>query len=351
MALFSIENVALKGISACLPLNEESNFQYALITPRERELLVKTTGIASRRIALPGLCASDMCVEAAKALMKSLNWAPEEVQALILVTQTPDFQIPASSMQIQDRLGLPKSCLAFDINQGCAGYVYGLATMAALLGASGLKKGLLLVGDTITRTINPKDKTSAPIFSDAGTATALVFEQGVPPIHFNLQSDGSGFEAISIPEGGARTPGGGAGGDEIFQNESTFRLPNQLSMKGLEVFNFALREVVPNIEELLKTKEVSKQSIDYFVFHQANLLMNEALRKKMKIAPEKVPYSIGKYGNTSCATIPLTLVTELAEQLSSGQQRLLLSGFGVGLSWGSAILTTHNLKIPGLIEV
>lgn len=356
MAIFSVPNVCIKGISACVPANSESNWDYTPISLKERELLIKTTGIACRRVATKEQCTSDMCMAAAERLMAELNWAKDSIDILIFVSQSQDYFLPATGIILQDRLGLPKNCLSFDIMLGCSGYVYGLSVMAGLLQNGHLKRGLLLVGDKSTFSLTPKDKSTYPLFGDAGTATAMAYDDddkrgNASVMSFNLQSDGSGKEAIIIPDGATRSP----------INENTYieqeiepgvvRHRRNLWLDGMAVFNFTLREVTPNINELLQYLGRSTLDYDYFVFHQANKLMNESIRKKLKLPPEKVPYTLPKYGNTSSASIPLTIVSELSEQLSVGSHHLLLSAFGVGLSWGSASLDVHNLVCPPLIEL
>ncbi|MCB9236058.1 MAG: ketoacyl-ACP synthase III [Bacteroidia bacterium] len=351
MACFAISKVRIAGLAAAVPRQVESNLDYTWISEKDRKLLIRTTGIEFRRKAPAGMTAADLCQAAAEKLLQQLGWDHHEVDALVMVTQTPDYQMPATAMLLQDRLGLPKSCLSFDVNQGCAGYVYGLSILASLLQGGGLKKGLLLVGDTITHTISPRDKASAPIFSDAGSATALEFKEEASEMIFNLQSDGAGYQAIHIPEGGARNP---LGDESLLEKEiqqGIFRAGNQMAMQGLDVFNFALREVVPNIRELLDFAARETDSVDKFIFHQANLLLNESLRKKLEIEPEKVPYSLREFGNTSCATIPVTLAACLREELEQKSLKMLFSGFGVGLSWGSVLLETERLVCPALIEL
>lgn len=351
MACFSIQNVRLAGISASLPAQEQDNAELELLTERERGQLLKTVGIRTRRIAPAGMCASDLCVAAAERLLQSLNWKAEAVEALVYVTQTPDHSIPGTATQIHERLGLPKSALALDINQGCAGYVYGLSTLAALLATGGFQKALLLVGDTITHVLSPQDKSTVPIFSDAGSATALEFAPGAAPMHFNLQSDGKGYQAICTPEGGTRKPMGPDSHTITEQEGGLMRAPAHMAMRGLDIFNFALREVAPNLKELLAFAKRDISDPDHFVFHQANLLLNESIRKKLRIPREKTPYTLPHFGNTSCATIPVTLVDQLSDKLRSGAQTLALSGFGVGLSWGSALVQTEALACPPMLEL
>jgi 3-oxoacyl-[acyl-carrier-protein] synthase-3 len=327
MAFIRTQNVKIAGISAAIPKNLESNQDLTNISQESIDLLVQTTGINSRRIAPKSMSASDMCFASAEKLLEELKWDRNEIEILIFVSQTPDQPIPGSSMLLQERLGLPKSCMAMDLNQGCAGYVYGLSTMMSLMSASKLKKGLLLVGDTITHLLDETDQSTVPIFSDAGTATALEFDLEADDAVFNLQTDGKGFRAIEQKRGEAMT------------------------MNGHEVFHFGLKEVVPNIKSTLENSDVEIDQIDHFVFHQANLLLNESIRKKLKVPAEKVPYTLNEFGNTSCATIPITLVNSLGKELSSSQKTCLLSGFGVGLSWGSGIVNLTNCVCPDLIEI
>lgn len=350
MAVFSVPNIQLKGISAAVPKQAEDNNNFELMTEAERALFIKTVGIRYRRIAPQGVTASDLCLSAAEKLIGELNWNRGDIRILVFITQTPDYIIPNTASLLQQKLGLPKSCIAFDANLGCSGYVYGLSIIGSLLQNMPEAKALLLVGDISTSTISMQDKSTAPLFSDAGSATALEYNAGCQ-IHFNLQTDGKEFDDIIIPGGGYRNQF-----SEKLLNYTEYEKGisrNELHMKldGIKIFNFGLREVVPNIDALLNEKGIEKDSIDYFVFHQANLLMLESIRKKLKAAPEKVPYSLYEYGNTSSATIPVTMVARLRGALQSEKVKLLLSGFGVGLSWGSAYLETDNIVCTEMIEV
>ena len=327
MAFIRTQNVRIAGISAVIPSNQVSNQDLQNLSQESIDLLIQTTGINSRRIAPKSLSTSEMCFTAAEKIIEELKWDRNDIEVLILVTQTPDQPIPGSSMLLQERLGLPNTCMAMDLNQGCAGYVYGLSTIMSLMSGSKLKKGLLLVGDTITHLLDDSDQSTVPIFSDAGTATALEFNTEANEAIFNLQTDGKGFEAIQQKRGEA------------------------MKMNGHEVFHFGLKEVVPNVRTTLENSNKTVEEIDHFVFHQANLLLNESIRKKLKIPTEKVPYTLNEFGNTSCATIPLTIVKSLGKELKSNSRTCLLSGFGVGLSWGSGIVNFSNCVCPDLIEI
>ena len=210
---------------------------------------------------------------------------------------------------------------------------------------------LLLAGDKSTFSANLRDKSTRPLFGDAGSATILSKENNAQPLHFNLQSDGSGFESIIIRGGGTRMPFHKSSTEDKEVEKDIWRNDLNLEMDGVEVFNFSLREVKKNVMTLLEEITVDKEEVDYFVMHQANRFLNETVRKKIKIGADKVPYSIQKFGNTSSASIHLTLVTELSKELSSRSLKLLFSGFGVGLSWGSMYLQTSNVRISKLIEL
>jgi 3-oxoacyl-[acyl-carrier-protein] synthase-3 len=349
MAFFSIPHIAVKGIAASVPKNTASNFALQNYSEDELYKLVSTLGIETRRVAKEHQCASDLCIAAAEKLISEMAWDKKDIQVLFFVTQTPDHQLPGSSMHIQERLGLPKSCITFDINQGCAGYVYGLSLISGFMSASGLKKGLLLVGDTITRLISPYDKSLIPLFSDCGTATALVYEKQATPMDFNISSEGKDYEAIVIPEGGARKPFHDTSFEYTDDNSS--RKGFHLVMRGLDVFNFSLKKVAPNVEELMQQSSFDATGIDQFVFHQANRLILESISNKLNIASEKVPSSLKSYGNTSGASIPLTIVSELKKEKKIPDYTLLLAGFGVGLSLGSAIVEFKDVVCPEIIEL
>lgn len=350
MAVFTVPNVKLSGIAACVPKQTQDNKEMQLLAPNERELFIKTVGIRYRRVAEEGITASDLCYTAADKLLNDLKWNRKDIKVLVFITQTPDYLIPNTSSLLQEKLQLSKGCLAFDVNLGCSGYVYGLSIIGGLLQNMPGAKAMLLVGDISTKTISMQDKSTAPLFSDAGTATALEFANG-ELIHFNLQTDGKEFDDIIIPDGGYRNPVSNKSFEVKQYEGGIFRSDLAMKLDGIKIFNFALREVAPNIITLLAGLEIEKAAVDYFVFHQANRLMLESVRKKLQLESEKVPYSLYDFGNTSSATIPLTMLVNLKEFLISQRLKFVLSGFGVGLSWGSAYLETEKIVCPQLIEI
>ncbi len=350
MSIFKIENTEISALAACVPKTKVRTEEYDLISPSEQKQFVQGTGIQERRVADSNTCTSDMCFASASKIIDELKIEPSEIDVLIFVSQSPDYFLPATSIILQNRLGLSKSTMAFDINLGCSGYIYGLSVLSNLLSIPGMRRGLLLCGDKSTQSTNYLDKSTYPLFGDAGTATLLKRNDLAKPMYFNLQSDGSGKEAIIIRGGATRHPY-----DEntnVVQEiaPGISRCQRDLELDGVEVFNFSLREVKPNVVDLLSYACVEQDDIDYLVMHQANKLMNESVRKKLKFPVEKTPYSIGEFGNTSSASIPLTIVTELKDKLQAEKQ-LLLSGFGVGFSWGSVLMTTNSPHICDLIEL
>jgi len=349
--MFTISGINLSSLAVAVPAHKISNHNYPFATVKEKDLFIKTTGIENRRIAPEGLTASDLCFEAARKLHDKIPAGCDDIGVLIFVSQTPDYLIPPTAIRLQHRLGLPKSCIALDINLGCSGYVYGLSIVASMMKSSGAKKGLLLVGDVSSSVVSSSDKSTAPIFSDAGSATILESSAEENRIHFSLHNDGEGFQAIHIPDGGMRSKFSSASLEYHKISEGIERNPTHLIMNGVDVFNFSLREVAPDAKSLLHYCGKKNKDIDYFIFHQANLLMNEAIRKKLDIPSEKVPYSLHDFGNTSSASIPLTLVTQLADILRNKKLSLMLCGFGVGLSWGTALLETDKINCLPLIEI
>ncbi|MAZ93712.1 MAG: ketoacyl-ACP synthase III [Bacteroidales bacterium] len=349
MSIFQVPNINLAGISACVPEKIFSNHDYDWISEKEREVLIKTIGVSKKHHAKKGLTTSDLCYVAADRLLNELEWDRSDIDLLVFVSQSRDYIIPATAGLLQDKLGLSKSCIAFDVSLGCSGYVYGLSIVGSLMNNGAAKKALLLTGDISTLNTSYKDKSAYPIFGDAGTATALEFKHGHSPMLFNLQTDGNGYDAIIIPDGGIRNFVDAESLNYKKISEGIYRNNLNIILDGVKVFNFSLREVKPNVLALLQNGDIEIMDIDYFVFHQANRLMNETIRKQLKIPPEKVPYSLKNYGNTSSASIPLTIVAEISNMVKNKSKTLLLSGFGVGLSWGSVIVETENVTCPPIL--
>ena len=352
MAIFSVPGVSIRGIASAVPATIYDNHEYEYIAEKDRELFIKTVGVEKRRIAKKGIATSDLCEAAARQLIDRLGWDPADIELLVFISQSRDYLIPATAGILQDKLGLPKSCIAYDVSLGCSGYVYGLSIIGSQMATGQIKKGLLMVGDVSSQTTSYQDKSTYPLFGDGGTVTALEYDPPAAKMTFNLQTDGKGYKAIIIPDGGIRNL---VTAERSFLeekiSEGIIRNRLHIALDGMEVFQFSLREVPPNIRSLMQDAGKSMEEVDFFVLHQANRLMNESIRKKLLIPAEKCPYSMGEYGNTSSASIPLTINHAIREQMEKGRVKLVLAGFGVGLSWGSVYLETDKIVCPEIIEL
>lgn len=351
MAFIQVKNVKLSGLSACVPKQIEENKDLDIFREEEAEKFMESTGVERRRIAKPGITTSDLCFHAAEQLLKDLNWQKEEIECLIFVSQTPDYILPATSCILQDRLKLSQNCYALDISLGCSGWVYGASVITSLLQNGNFKKGLLLAGDICTTICNQKDKSTWPLFGDAGTVTAFEFEEGNPGFKFQFGTDGSGNDAIIIPDGGFRNPFNDQSLVEHEIEEGIIRNNLNAILNGMDVFAFGISKGPQSVNKLSEYYQINKEEVDSFLFHQANLFMNEKIRKKLKLPIEKVPYSLKNFGNTSCSSIPLTLVTEWSKKLIEEKQQIIACAFGVGLSWGSVYFETEKIVCSELVEI
>lgn len=341
MAQINIQGFQIRGVSSVVPEQELSNIDYELLTMSERKMLIKTTGIEKRRVAKTGVTTSDLAIQAANKLFDKLKWKRNEIEILVFITQSRDYYLPSTAVVSQNKLKLPVSCIAFDVGLGCSGYVYGLSIITSMMKAGGLKKGILLAGDVSTVSCNYKDKSAYPLFGDAGTATFIENTEGTNNWIFDLNSDGSGEDAIKIYDGGVRNLPSLESFLEKEYSGGIFRNGFNLALNGLDIFNFSVTTVPKAILSFLNLNSKTTESFDYFIMHQANLLMNETIRKKLKFDKEITPYSLKDYGNTSSASIPLTMTTMkgLNKEVS-----LLISGFGVGLSWANAIIENNPIE-------
>jgi 3-oxoacyl-[acyl-carrier-protein] synthase-3 len=318
-----------------------------LIPEEEIEKTINNIGIEERRIADDDVMASDLCCKAAKQLMADNNIDPESIDVLLFMSQTPDYRIPATSCLLQHRLGLPHETMCFDISLGCSGYLFALSTAFAYASMQGVNRVLLLDGETFSKIVNRRDKVDWPLYGDAGTAT-LVEKGDYGESTFMLNTDGSGEDVLKI-HAGMRNPVTADSCVEREREDGNIRTDLEVFMDGMDVFNFAISKVPRSIKALLKETGKTVDDVDYLVFHQANRFMMDFFVKKLKMDPARVPYCIHKYGNTSSASVPLTIASELCGCLD-GDHEVLLSAFGAGLSWGSALIQMRNCKVSPVIE-
>jgi len=331
----NVSGVALKGISAAVPKRTARVADYVVLTEAERERFSASTGIRERRIVTDGQCASDLCAFAADDLLQRLGWDKQDVGALVMITQTGDYPVPATAIVLQHRLGLPKSCIAFDVNLGCSSYPYGLLILSSLMKTAGIGKALLLIGDVSSRVCHPEDKSSWPLFGDAGTATALALDPEAADWHFHLMNDGAGKDAIIIPSGGlaSRHPVSAQALAVSAGEDALPRAGVNLRLQGADIFAFAISKVPASIRDVLAQAGWTPGDLECVVLHQANQMINDTIRKKVGYDASRAPSSLERFGNTSSASVPLTLCA--AREGLTLPARTVLCGFGVGLSWGS----------------
>ena len=348
MAKITFKGVGIKALSACVPPEVVYNKDLGYLIPEEEiEKTINNIGIEQRRIAAPDVTASDLCYNAACRLMEDNDIDPSSIDVLLFMSQTPDYRIPATSCLLQHRLGLPRETMCFDISLGCSGYLFALSTAFAYASMQGVNRVLLLDGETFSKIVNRRDKVDWPLYGDAGTAT-LVEKGDYGTSTFMLNTDGSGENVLKI-HAGMRNPITAESCVEREQEDGNIRSDLEVFMDGMDVFNFAISKVPKSIKQLLKETEHTVDDVDYLIFHQANRFMMDFFVKKLKMSPERVPYCINKYGNTSSASVPLTIASELQGRLD-GDHTVVLSAFGAGLSWGSAIMSMHDCNVSPVIE-
>jgi 3-oxoacyl-[acyl-carrier-protein] synthase-3 len=351
MTKSSFCNVRIRGIAASVPEAKRTiEDDFMLFDRNEVEKVSASTGVVGRHVSFT-LTTADLCEAAANRLLQETGCARQEIDVLIFVSQTPDYPLPASSCCLQARLGLSTQCAAFDVSLGCSGYVYGLWLASSLIAAGSARRVLLLAGDTSYRTCSTEDRSTALLFGDAGSATLLERCDSAFSSCFVLGTDGSGESHLRVPSGGFRqrySP------EALLRREyenGNRRADVELFMNGPEIFAFTLREVPRLIAEVLAETSSSVDDIDYFVFHQANQFMLQHLFRRLKLPSEKAILGLRNYGNTSSASVPLALVTELRQCLRDKPSRLLVAGFGVGFSWAAASLQCAPLVVPELVLV
>lgn len=345
MAFIEFNHVRVAGFSAGVPKHVEptvsTTSQYAA------DDFIETTGVKEKRFS-NDFTTSDLCLPAAERLIEDLAWDKKDIGALVFVSQTPDYILPATSCVLQGKLGLKKECLALDISLGCSGWVYGLSVVLGLMQTGAIKKALLMAGDARKQAYEEPDQ----LFGYAGTVTALEYdEEETSTFKFSLGTDGTGFDAIIRPSGGCRNPFNEHSLELVECEDGRKRHSLQTRMKGMDVFAFGITTAPKSIKKLGENFGFDYLDYDYFVFHQANKKMNDTITKKLKLDEAKVPYSMLHFGNTSSASIPLTIVTQLKGKIEDTPTKIIGCSFGVGLSWGTVAFETRNVIISDLVEL
>lgn len=330
---------AITGVAAYLPESVLSNADLERQFPEwSVQKIANKTGISERRIAGPQQFSSDLATEAANNLFTAFNIDRTTVEFIILCTQSPDFYLPTTACLVQEMLEIPQTCGALDINLGCSGYVYALGLAKGLIESGQVQNVLLLTADTYSKFLNNSDKSVRTIFGDGASATFIEATAENPSITgLNFGTDGSGAKHLIVPNGGLRS-----GVDIAPKSLSTDRGFDSeeldLYMDGPEIFNFTIRVVPESIDKILAKASLSIEEIDLFVFHQANTFMLNHLRKSLGIPEEKFFISLENTGNTVSSTIPIALSAALEQGVLHPKMKVLVLGFGVGLSWGGAVV-------------
>lgn len=353
MAFLEVNNVEIKGVATAVPKQIKVAKEMPYFTEVEAENFTNVTGVVSSHVAPTDMTLSDLCQVAAEKLLSESGWERNSIDLLIFVSTSRDFYIcPNTSNILQNKLGLRTECMAFDLPFACSGYVYGLSVASMLMQGGQLKRALLLVGEMTSKNQSHLDKTVWSLHGDAGSATLLEYNpQTKHPMQFNLGGDGSGWEAIICREMGVRNITTEESLKYKKYEEGIVRNATQCSMDGMSVFSFAISRPGQCIKGLSEHFNFEISQIDYLLIHQANKMIDEKIRRKLKLAPCQVPYSMTYYGNTSSCTIPVTMISQLRDILSNSEKELVMCGFGSGLSWGSAHVFTENIFCPEMIEV
>lgn len=352
MAFLKIENVAIKGIAACVPPQiEENRLLPFYASEEEAEQVVQAIGIERRHVAPQDVTVSDLCLQAAEKLIVELGWEKDTIDLLVLVTQNPDYMHHPTSFVVHERLGLPESTMCMDFYHGCPGWVVALGGVISMISPDRVKRALLLVGDTISKDQGACNREERPLFGDAATATALEYEEGFPAMYFNIGTKSEDGKALALEHGGYRHPYT----LETLQYDLD-RKAGKLSreevtdqMDSMDVFSFAITKVPKALKKLCSEFDISLDDVDQLVLHQANKMIVEAIAKRLKMPAEKVVLGMKNYGNTTSASIPLAIVTERSEIYNKSKQHSLVCGFGTGLSWGAAYFETQNIVIPAIV--
>lgn len=348
MAFFKFNDIKIAGISSAVPKNIIKLDSFNDIFGEEDVAkFTKMTGVKQFHKASKLQTASDLGFVAAKEMINKKQIDVDEIGILVFVSKTPDYPVPATACVLHKRLGLSKDCIAFDINLGCSGFVYGMQVVCSLLESVNTKYALLIVGDTTSKIISPLDRSVAMLVGD-GTS-AIIFEKniGEKPINVQTRSNGEGFKSIIIPAGGYRIQD--VPDERTEWGDGNIRSDFELYMNGTEVFSFTISEVPEIIKEYMSKNQITIEDVDCFAIHQVNEFIIKQIAKKAKIPIEKVPMNIYKYGNTSGNSVPL-LLSDLYGVNEGQNIRIIACCFGVGLSWGIADFVLNINDIMPVIE-
>ena len=350
-----LSGIKIEAIAASLPENEIDNQAVGReLFGEALDNLIISTGVRKRRICKnPDTTALDLSLHAAETIYSSGEIKKQDIGAIVFVTFTPEKIMPNNASLCQHRLNLATNIPVFDINLACSGYVYGL-WVAGMMANNLSKKVLLLDGDKQSHIFSPKDKVTSLLFSDAGSATIIApcLSSGETQSnwYFSFFSDGSMRNVLEIEDGGSKNWFSRNSTQYHDTKDGNKIRKTDISMDGFEVFKFVVKELPENIKHLVESSEYEFSDINYLVLHQANQYMIKQVAKRLKFSPDQVPLTINKYGNSSSATIPVTIASELSAAVKNKKCKVILSGFGAGLSIGSAIIDLDSCHSYGIID-
>lgn len=351
---FKFRNKKISGILTVLPekeidFNDEiDNYGFSKSQSMKLKLVM---GYNKRRVVNKGTTISDLCVFGLNHLLDTHLLDKSDIDAMILVTQSPDQFMPATSHIIHGKLGLKKDIYCLDINQGCSGYPIGLIQAFMLLDQESINKVVLLNADILSQKVSPFDRSSAPLTGDGVSITIVEKDSSHHMIFGSVMTDGTGADTLMIPAGGFKLPSNKETAKMTTDKSGNKRSLDNVTMQGDLVFNFVQREIPPMIENLLIQAGIKKEEVDYFMTHQPNKFMLKKLAKEMGVSELKLPNNVVEnFGNSSSVTIPVAITYNLGEELKTQSYLMCLAGFGNGLSWSSLIMNIGNLNFCEQIE-
>lgn len=338
MAKGILRNIKLAGMACAVPKNKvDIKEYYPVFGEKNVDNFSKLVGVNSKYIASEKQTSSDLAYTATEKLLENIGWDKSSIDGIIFITETPDYKaVPATACVLHERLGLKEDCFAFDVNLGCSGYVYGIHMVGSYMQQDNIKRMLLLVGDTYSKIISGDDSSTAMLFGDGGSATAFERADNTEDIAFLMKTKGEGYRSLIIPAGGCRNPVGIR--EKRSFGEGIVRNDYELYMSGTDVFQFSINSVPAVLREFNEIYSISEIDTDLYFLHQGNLFMLKTIAKRAKIPFEKVPVSIDRFGNTSVASIPITICDYMKDFKERQILKTVLCGYGVGLSWGAVSL-------------
>lgn len=346
------KHAKVAGISVVVPDNERKLEERFFNNLKKMERTKKIAGFNTRYLAPKGCTASDLAESAANRLLKDMNIDRNTVDGLVFVVQNPDYPQPSSACVLHGKLGLGKDCAAFDVNHGCAGYIYGLWLASCMVENGMCKRVLLLAGDSLQADESLNNLIVEPVFGNAGSATLVEYSQEEYTSSYVINTDGSKYDVLITPAGGARLPLSKGVTDKLIEDSggNKWKL-DSFFMDGLNVFEFTMAEIPPNIRELMEYAGITDSDVDFYAIHQANKQIVDSISRALSISEDKYSTStFSTYGNQSAVSIPANIADMLADKLKEGRQRLVLSGFGIGLSWGAAHIVLDDIYLSGIIK-